>query len=177
MRRDELEAARNRSIDDVVADGLSVLFCGINPSLWSAARNQHFARPGNRFWPALHLSGFTPELLGPDRQRELLGHGLGLTNLVARATATAEELSAAELRAGAALLADKVQRLHPRWLAIVGIGAYRKAFGRPHATTGRQDEPVGLTSVWVLPNPSGLNVHYKLANLVEQFALLRQALV
>jgi TDG/mug DNA glycosylase family protein len=169
--REELETARDRLISDVAAPGLRVLFCGINPGLWSAARDQHFARPGNRFWPALHGSGFVPEPLGPDRQAELLAYGLGITNVVARA----DELTAGEFQAGGRLLQAKVARLAPAWLAVVGIGAYRSAFGRPKAVIGRQDHRIGVTSVWVLPNPSGLNAHYCAAALADAFAELRRA--
>jgi double-stranded uracil-DNA glycosylase len=172
---EELAAARDQTISDVTAPGLRVLFCGINPGLWSAARNQHFARPGNRFWPALRDSGFTPELLGPERQHELLPLGLGITNVVARATARADELTHAEYLAGAEILTAKVRRLEPGWLAVVGIGAYRRAFGRATAVVGRQDHRIGETSVWVLPNPSGLNAHWSAAALAGEFARLRGA--
>jgi TDG/mug DNA glycosylase family protein len=173
--RSELEAARDLVISDVVAPGLRVLFCGINPGLWSAARDQHFARPGNRFWPALHRSGFVPEPIGPDRQAELLRYGLGITTVGARATARADELTPAEFVAGGRILEAKVARLRPAWLAVVGIGAYRSAFSRPKATMGRQDHIIGETSVWVLPNPSGLNAHYDATALAEAFAELRRA--
>jgi double-stranded uracil-DNA glycosylase len=172
---EELAAARDRTISDVAEPDLRVLFCGINPGLWSAARDQHFARPGNRFWPALHDSGFTSERLGPDRQRELLTYGLGITNLVARATARADELTRAEYLAGADVLVDKVCRLRPAWLAVVGIGAYRTAFGDRAAAVGRQGHRIGNTSIWVLPNPSGLNAHWTAAGLAEEFARLRTA--
>jgi double-stranded uracil-DNA glycosylase len=172
---EELAAARDRTISDVAAPGLRVLFCGINPGLWSAVRDQHFARPGNRFWPALRDSGFTPELLGPERQRELLAFGLGITNVVARATARADELTRAEYVAGAEILTAKVRRLRPSWLAVVGIGAYRTAFGRSAAEVGPQDHRIGETSVWVLPNPSGLNAHWSAAGLADEFARLRGA--
>lgn len=170
---DDLAAARDRTIDDVIAPGLRVLFCGINPSLWSAAVNRHFARPGNRFWPALHDSGFVPVRLGPDRQDELLAYGLGITNLVSRATARAAELAPDELRRGAAALAEKVSRLRPAWLAVVGITAYRAGFGRPAAVIGRQADRLGPSGIWVLPNPSGLNAHYTAASLADEFAALR----
>ena len=171
----ELAAAHGRTIPDVVAPGLAVLFCGINPGLWSAATGHHFARPGNRFWPALYRSGFTPRLLRPEEQDELLDHGLGITNVAARGTARADELTAAELVAGAAVLAAKVERYRPRWLAVLGVGAYRTGFDRPHATVGRQPDPIGGAQVWVLPNPSGLNAHYTLDRLAAGFALLREA--
>ncbi|MER6036967.1 G/U mismatch-specific DNA glycosylase [Streptomyces sp. NPDC001835] len=171
----ELEAARDRLLPDVVADGLRVLFCGINPGLMSAATGHHFARPGNRFWPVLHLSGFTPRLLKPAEQRELLTYGLGITNVVARATARADELTAEEYVAGGRTLADKVTRLRPAWLAVVGVTAYRAAFGDRKAGVGPQEGAVGGTRVWVLPNPSGLNAHWTTATMAEEFARLRKA--
>ncbi|MFJ9836067.1 G/U mismatch-specific DNA glycosylase [Streptomyces sp. NPDC101169] len=171
----ELEAARDRLLPDVVADGLRVLFCGINPGLMSAATGHHFARPGNRFWPVLHLSGFTPRLLKPAEQRELLTYGLGITNVVARATARADELTAEEYVAGGRALADKVTRLRPAWLAVVGVTAYRAAFGDRKAGVGPQEGAVGGTPVWVLPNPSGLNAHWTTATMAEEFARLRKA--
>lgn len=171
----DLAAARDRTIPDVVAPGLRVLFCGINPGLYSAAVGYHFARPGNRFWPALHQSGFTGRRLAPREQEQLLAVGLGITNLVARATARADELSADELRAGGQLLAAKVAALRPRWLAVVGVTAFRTAFARPHAAVGAQPESIGATRVWVLPNPSGLNAHWTAAGLAGEFARLRAA--
>ncbi|BCB83406.1 mismatch-specific DNA-glycosylase [Phytohabitans suffuscus] len=173
--RQQLAAAADRTIPDVLAPGLAVLFSGINPGLYSAATGRHFARPGNRFWPALHRSGFTPRLLRPDEQEELLTYGLGITNVADRATARAEELSTAELVAGAGHLTAKVRRFHPRWLAVVGVTAYRTAFRRPKATFGAQPETIGTTRIWVLPNPSGLNAHYTPDTLAAEFALLRQA--
>ncbi len=152
-----------------------MLFSGINPGLYSAATGHHFARPGNRFWPALHGSGFTGRLLRPDEQEELLGLGLGITNVVARATARADELGSDELIAGGQALAAKVRALRPRWLAIVGVTAYRTAFGRPGAIVGRQEATIGGTPVWVLPNPSGLNAHWSLAALAAEFGRLRGA--
>ncbi|MER6405627.1 G/U mismatch-specific DNA glycosylase [Streptomyces viridosporus] len=160
---------------DVAADGLRVLFCGINPGLMTAATGHHFARPGNRFWPALHRSGFTPRLLKPAEQEELLSHGLGITNVVARATARADELSAEEYREGGRLLALKVARLRPRWLAVLGVTAYRTAFDDRGAKVGPQTRTIGDTRVWVLPNPSGLNAHWTPAALAEEFARLRDA--
>ncbi len=168
-----LAAARERTIPDVVAPDLDVLFCGINPGLWSGALGQHFARPGNRFWPALHRSGFTPRQLRPDEQDELLTYGLGVTNLVARTTARADELSTAELLDGGARLTALVETYRPCWLAVVGVMAYRTAFGRRQAAVGRQDDRIGGTLVWVLPNPSGLNAHYQLNALAAAFAELR----
>jgi len=171
----DLAAARDRTIPDVAAPGLRVLFSGINPGLYSAATGYHFARPGNRFWPALHQSGFTARQLAPREQEQLLAVGLGITNLVDRATARADELSAAELRAGARHLAAKVDELRPRWLAVVGVTAFRVAFARPRAAVGAQAERIGATRVWVLPNPSGLNASWTMPRLAEAFRDLRLA--
>lgn len=171
----QVRAAAGRTIPDILAPDLAVLFCGINPGLWSAATGHHFARPGNRFWPALHGSGFTPRLLRPDEQAELPRYGIGLTNLVARASASAAELSVAELRAGGARLAALVHRYRPAMIAVVGISAYRTAFGRPAAAIGPQPEPIAGRPVWVLPNPSGLNAHWQLPALTAEFARLRAA--
>ncbi|MGA5413501.1 G/U mismatch-specific DNA glycosylase [Streptomyces pseudogriseolus] len=178
MRRftqEELEAARDRLVPDVVADGLRVLFCGINPGLMTAATGHHFARPGNRFWPALHRSGFIPRLLAPSEQHELLSYGLGITNVVARATARADELTAEEYRQGGRELAVKVARLRPRWLAVLGVTAYRAAFDDRKAAVGPQVRTIGSSRVWVLPNPSGLNAHWTPTTLAEEFARLREA--
>lgn len=158
----------------MVAGGLSVLFCGINPGLTSAATGHHFARPGNRFWPVLHLSGFTPRRLAPSAQAELPSYGLGITNIVARATARADELSAEEFRAGGRRLTERVERLRPRWLAVVGITAYRTAFGERKAAVGPQERTIGETRIWVLPNPSGLNAHWTATAMAEEFARLRE---
>jgi TDG/mug DNA glycosylase family protein len=173
--RADLIAANGRAILDVIAPGLRVLISGINPGLYSAATGHHFARPGNRFWPALHLSGFTPRLLAPSEQQSLLEFGIGITNVVARGSARADELTRAELIAGGAALAAKVHQYAPAWLAILGVGAYRDAFGRAGAVVGPQDQTIGTTRVWVLPNPSGLNAHYPLPRLVEEFARLKAA--
>ncbi|GAA3793470.1 G/U mismatch-specific DNA glycosylase [Streptomyces chiangmaiensis] len=171
----ELEAARDRLIPDVVADGLKVLFCGINPGLMTAATGHHFARPGNRFWPVLHLSGFTPRLFKPSEQAELLTYGLGITNVVARATARADELSAEEFREGGRILDAKVERLRPRWLAVVGVTAYRAAFGDRKAVVGPQERTIGSSRIWVLPNPSGLNAHWTAATMAQECGRLREA--
>jgi TDG/mug DNA glycosylase family protein len=171
--REQLEAARTRLLEDVAAPGLRVLFTGINPGLYSAWTGHHFARPGNRFWPALHRSGFTPRLLSPDEQADLLPLGLGITNVVPRATARADELTVEELAAGGAALRAKVARLRPAWLAVCGITAFRAAFDAPRAVVGEQPAPVHGTRVWVLPNPSGLNAHYSAEALAEEFARLR----
>lgn len=171
----DLAAARDRAIPDVVAPGLRVLFCGINPSLYSGATGHHFARPGNRFWPALHRAGFTHRLLRPDETDELLAAGLGITNLVNRSTATAAELTPAELRAGAERLRATLRAYRPQAVAVVGVDAYRTGFGRPKAAIGRQPEPLEGSLLWVLPNPSGLNAHYQLDALGEAFGALRAA--
>ena len=171
----DLDAARDRTIPDVIAPGLRVLFAGINPGLYSAATGYHFARPGNRFWPALHRSGFTERVLRPDEQEQLPGLGLGITNIVARATARADELRPEEFLAGARILNAKIARFQPRRLAVVGVTAYRAAFGRRDATVGPQRETIGETRVWVLPNPSGLNAHYVGPRLVDAFRELRLA--
>jgi double-stranded uracil-DNA glycosylase len=172
--REQLAEAAGRLVPDVIAPGLEVLFCGINPGLYSAATGHHFARPGNRFWPALHRSGFTPRRLDPAEQELLLDFGLGVTNIAARATAGAAELSPAELREGGELLVEKLRRHRPAWVAFLGLGAYGTAFGRRHPRVG----PAGLvegTASWVLPNPSGLNAHYRPAELAAAFAELRRA--
>ena len=172
----ELEAARGRTIPDVLGPDLDVVFVGINPGLWSGAVGHHFARPGNRFWKALHGSGFTERLLSPDEDASLLDRNLGLTNLVARTTATAAELSADEIQAGAQKLEDRLAPLHPRFVAILGIGAYRTGFGKPRARLGPQvAEDLGGAPLWVLPNPSGLNAHHQLDDLTERFRTLRDA--
>jgi TDG/mug DNA glycosylase family protein len=171
----DLAAARTRTLPDVIAPGLTVLFCGINPGLYSAATGHHFARPGNRFWPALHLSGFTPRQLAPAEQHLLLTHGLGVTNIVARATARAGELTASELLAGATQLTRLAAEHRPRFVAIVGISAYRTGFDHPQATIGEQSDPLAGSRLWVLPNPSGLNAHYQLPALVQEFRALRDA--
>ncbi len=159
----------------MIASGLDVLFCGINPGLYSGATGNHFARPGNRFWPALHLSGFTPRQLHPSEKEELLALGIGITNVVDRTTARADELTRDEILAGGRKLRRKVTRYKPRYLAVLGLGAYRTAFGVKTAAVGPQPESLGETKVWLLPNPSGLNAHYQLPALAEEFARLRAA--
>jgi TDG/mug DNA glycosylase family protein len=174
--REQLAAASGRTVPDVVAPGLRVLFCGINPGLYSGATGHHFARPGNRFWAAIHGAGLTSRLLQPDEERELLDAGLGITNLVARSTASAAELDAAELQDGARRLARTVARLRPELVAVLGISAYRTAFERPHATFGEQPEGIADARLWVLPNPSGLNAHFQLRDFVASFAALHVAI-
>ncbi len=172
----ELAGAEGRFVPDVLGPGLRVLFCGINPGLWSAAVGHHFARPGNRFWKALHLGGFTPRALAPDEEDELLALGLGITNLVERATAGAAGLGPEELRAGGSRLTAKAATAHPRVVAVLGVGAYRTAFARPKAAVGPQPDPIASSRAWLLPNPSGLNAHYQLPGLAEAFAELRRSL-
>ena len=171
----DLKAAYGRTIRDLIAPDLEFLFCGINPGLYSAATGHHFARPGNRFWPALHAAGFTPRLLAPWEEHELLKYGCGITNLVARGTATAAELSAAELRAGRRRLERTVRRYHPQFVAIVGIGAYRSAFERPGAQPGLQKEELAGARLWVLPSTSGLNANHRPRDFARAFRELRRA--
>ncbi len=159
----------------MIAPRLRVVFCGINPGLYTAAIGHHFGRPGNRFWPALHRSGFTPRLLSPYDERELPRLGLGITNLVNFATASADELDIGQLRRGARRLASLVRRHRPRAVAILGVGAYRAAFARPHARVGRQDERIADAIVWVLPNPSGRTAGYQMPALVRAFRELRRS--
>ena len=173
--RAELLAAAGGTIPDVIAPNLRVLFCGINPGLYSAATGHHFARPGNRFWPALHAAGFTQRLLHPSEERLLLKSGCGITNLVARSTAAADELAAQEFMAGRRRLAVKVKRYRPRIVAVLGVGAYRMAFEQARAQLGRQAESLGGATLWVLPNPSGLNANHQLPDLVRLFRALRIA--
>jgi len=173
--KQEIRAAYGRTVPDVLAPGLRVLFCGINPGLYSGAVGHHFARPGNRFWKALHQAGFTPRLLLPFEERELLGWGYGITNLVPRSTAVASELAPAELVGGVETLATKARLYSPRCVAVLGLGAYRTAFHRPDAGIGLQAELLGPSRLWVLPNPSGLNGHYQLPELARLFGELRAA--
>jgi TDG/mug DNA glycosylase family protein len=165
------------TVPDIIAPGLSVLFCGINPGLLSAAKGQHFARPGNRFWPALHLSGFTPRLLDPSEQHLLPSFGLGITNMVARPSARADELTRSEFVQGAEILTALAEKYTPQTVAIVGIGAYRTGFARPKATVGPQAELIGGSRLWVLPNPSGLNAQWTTPRLTEAFRELRLTVI
>jgi TDG/mug DNA glycosylase family protein len=173
--KEDLSAAAGKSVPDVIAPGLRLLFCGINPGLYSGAVGHHFARPGNRFWPALHKSGFTPRLLLPEEERELLQHGYGITNLVERATSSERALAVEELVAGRMRLEQKARRYAPKCIAVLGIGAYRAAFARPRAELGAQRDALGGATIWVLPNPSGLNAHYQTADLVRLFRALYAA--
>jgi TDG/mug DNA glycosylase family protein len=175
--REQLLAANGKTVRDVIAPDLHVLFCGINPGLYTAAVGHHFARPGNRFWPALHASGFTDRLLSPFEEELLLEDGYGVTNVVMRATATAAELSRQEMLLGSAELIKKVRRYKPAFLAVLGVGAYRAAWNDPKAILGRQEKLIGNTVVWVLPNPSGLNAHYQAKDLALMFRELREAVI
>jgi len=174
--REQLLSATSKTVRDVIRPGLQVLFCGINPGLYTAAVGHHFARPGNRFWKALHEGGFTDRLLSPFEERELLQFGYGITNVVRRTTASADQLTKDEIIKGGQLLTAKVRRYQPSCLAVLGVGAYRTAFQQPKAIIGRQAQAIGETSIWVLPNPSGLNANYQLADLSRLFRELRLAL-
>jgi len=171
----QLAAAAGKTVPDVIAPNLRVLFAGINPGLYTAAVGHHFARPGNRFWPALYQSGFTKQLRSPFAERELLSDGIGITNVVPHATASAVELTTQDFGRGGQTLRRKVRRYRPHILAILGLGAYRHAFQRPKAVVGEQEERIGGTRIWVLPNPSGLNANYQLPDLVRLFRELREA--
>jgi TDG/mug DNA glycosylase family protein len=172
--RAECLAAYGRTLPDLVGPGLRVLLVGINPGLMSAAIGHHFGNPANRLWPALHLAGFTPYRLHPLESHSLLSYGLGITNLVARATATAAELSAAEIRTGVEPLTALVSAYRPAWVAFLGLTSYRTAFGRPRAVVGRQEETLAGSGIWLLPNTSGLNAHYQLPGLAAAFGELRE---
>ena len=181
--RAEILASADKTVPDVIAPGLKVLMCGINPGLYTAAIGHHFGRPGNRFWPALHAAGITPRLLSPYEERELLDYGFGITNLVARATATAGELSREELIEGGRGLVAQIRRYRPRILAVLGVTAYRAAFGLPKAQLGPQESAIGAdpsggypgARLWVLPNPSGLNAHYTLPDLARLYRQVKEA--
>jgi double-stranded uracil-DNA glycosylase len=168
----EIQAAYGTTVTDIIAPNLEVLFCGINPSLYSAAVGHHFARPGNRFWRSLHAAGFTDRLYDPSEDQDLLKLGYGVTNIVDRATATADELSKAELIAGQRSLSAKLEKYRPKYLALLGISAYRTAFNKPKAIVGKQDETLHHTMIWVLPNPSGLNAHYQINDLKQVYGEL-----
>lgn len=172
---EELRAARNKGVRDVIAPGLDVLFAGINPGLYTAAVGHHFARPGNRFWPALHAAGFTARLLAPHEERDLLEAGCGITNIVNRATAEAAELAPDEIVRGGRRLVAKVRRYRPRVVAVLGLTTYRVAFAQPRAPLGRQPHDIAGAALWVLPNPSGLNAHFKPADFTRLFREVREA--
>jgi TDG/mug DNA glycosylase family protein len=171
----QIRAAEGNTIPDVIAPGLKVLFCGINPGLYSGAVGHHFARPGNRFWPTLYAAGFTDRILAPHEQRRLLKHAVGITNLVARATAAAKDLTTHELAQGSQRLHAKIRQYQPQFVAILGIGAFRQAFKQKMGRIGRQAQDLAGAHLWVLPNPSGLNAHYQLNDLAQLYAELRQA--
>ncbi len=171
--KEEIRKASNKTIQDVIAPNLKILFCGINPGLYSAATGHNFARPGNRFWPTLFKSGFTDQLFSPYEERKLLENGYGITNIVKRATVSADELSKEELIQGAKELKRKVKKYSPAYLAVVGLTAYRTAFISPKAKIGLQEEKIDKTLIWVLPNPSGLNAHHQLPDLIKYFTELR----
>jgi TDG/mug DNA glycosylase family protein len=173
--KEQLQAAAGKRVADLIAPKLEVLFVGINPGLYSAAVGHHFARPGNRFWPALYAAGFTRRLLSPFEERELLPLGFGITNIANRATGAADELSRDELERGGKALEEKVRRFRPRRVAVLGLGAYRQAFARPKAGLGRQPQDLAGAELWVLPNPSGLNAHYQLEDFARLFRELREA--
>jgi TDG/mug DNA glycosylase family protein len=173
--RAELAAFHGEAVDDLVDERVRLLFVGINPGLWTAAVNAHFARRGNRIWPALHAAGITPRLIDvsdgmtePDREL-VLGLGIGITNIVPTASARAEELSRDELQAGALALEANVRRWGPSVVAVLGLTAYRQAFAKPRAVQGRQDDRLGGSELWVLPNPSGLNAHETIASLAASY--------
>lgn len=173
--REALAAANGVELPDLVADGLRVLFVGINPGLWSGAAGRHFGNPANRLWPVLHQAGFTPRRFNPDDAEELLALGYGITNLVARTTATAAELTRDELRAGVPRLEATVRRYRPGVVAFLGLSSYRTAYDRPEATVGPQQERIADVRAWLLPNTSGLNAHYQLPDLVRLYTELRVA--
>jgi TDG/mug DNA glycosylase family protein len=174
--KEQLVAATEKTVRDVIAPDLRVLFCGINPGLYTAAVGHHFARPGNRFWPTLYAAGFTDRLLSPFDERELLKSGYGITNLVPRTTVSADQLTKEEIITGGERLRAKVLRYRPAVLAVLGLGAYRTAFNKPKAVVGRQEDRIGETVLWVLPNPSGLNANYQAADLARLFRELKENL-
>ena len=168
--RDQVLSAYNSRMADVIAEGLDGLLCGINPSLYSAAVGHHFARPGNRFWPALAGGGLTPRLWSPFEDGRLPELGYGITNLCWRATARADELEPDEFVRGRRTLARKLSRWRPKCLAILGISAYRAAFGiRGKIAVGPQDRTISRVPLYILPNPSGLNAHYQLPELAAAY--------
>lgn len=173
--QEDLRDAINRTTEDLIDYNLKVLFCGINPGLYSGATGFHFARPGNRFWKVLHLAGFTQRQLHPSEEHEFLENGYGITSFCKRTTARADELSTAEIIEGGKLLEKKIKKYKPKFLAVLGIGAYKTAFQKPTAKLGLQNEKINETKIWLLPNPSGLNAHYQVNDLTKLFVELRQA--
>ena len=174
--KEDLRDAMNRTTEDLIDYNLKVLFCGINPGIWSGATGFHFAKPGNRFWKALHFGGFADRLLHPSEEYELLENGFGITSFCKRTTARADELSNEEIVHGGKLLVKKIEKFKPRFLAVLGIGVFRTAFGDPKAKLGLQERQFGTTKIWLLPNPSGLNAHYQIADLAKLFGELKQAI-
>jgi TDG/mug DNA glycosylase family protein len=174
--REQLAAAVNKTLPDILEPGMKLLLVGINPGLYTAAIGHHFGRPGNRFWPAMYAGGFTPRLLSPFESGLLSDFGIGITNMVNRATARADELTREELQAGAKRLERKVRRYKPRFVALLGLTSYREAFSRPKAKLGRQPETIGDSVLWLLPNPSGLNAHHQPRHLAQMFKELREAI-
>lgn len=172
----ELQAAAHKTLVDLIQPGLKVLFVGINPGLYTAYTGFPYAHPANRFWPTLFAAGFTPRQLHPSEYKEMLSYGYGMTNVVARASASAAELTAAEYKEGGRILAIKIEKFQPQWIAFVGIQAYRVAFDKPKAAVGRQRDTIGTAAVWVLPSPSGLNAHYKPGDFVRVFRELHTAI-
>ncbi len=166
---DQIRAAVNKTVPDIIAPNLKILFCGINPGLYTAAVGHHFARPGNRFWPSLFKAGLTPRLFSPFEEEKLLPLGFGITNLVKRATAAASEIQKDEFKVGAIELEKKAARYKPKVVAILGVEAYRAAFNRSKANVGKQDELLANAKLWILPNPSGLNAHYQIDALAKRF--------
>ena len=174
--KEDLRDAINRTTEDLIDYDLKVLFCGINPGIWSGATGFHFAKPGNRFWKTLHLAGFTDRVLLPSEEHELLELGFGITGFCKRTTARADQLTDAEIVNGGKLLVKRVEKYKPKNLAVLGITAYRTAFRKPKAKLGLQEEKIGETNVWLLPNPSGLNAHYQLGDLAKLFAEVRKTI-
>lgn len=172
--KEDLRDAPNRTTEDLIDYDLKVLFCGINPGMWSGATGFHFAKPGNRFWKTLHLAGFTERLLHPSEEHELLENRYGITSFCRRTTARADELSSEEIVQGGKLLVKKIEKFKPQNLAVLGIGAFRTAFQNPKAQLGLQTEKIGGANVWLLPNPSGLNAHYQLNDLAKLFGEVRR---
>ncbi|MDA8307187.1 MAG: G/U mismatch-specific DNA glycosylase [Deltaproteobacteria bacterium] len=174
--RELILAARGKTVPDLISPGLKVLFCGINPGLYTAAVGRHFARPGNRFWPALHQAGFTPKIFSPFEEEELLRYGYGIVNMVAQATARADELTPQQLAGGGRALEEKVRVFRPRFCAVLGLGAYRTAFAHPEALPGPRPEKIGgISNAWVLPSPSGINANYQMKELVRLLRELKKA--
>ena len=167
--KEDLRDAVNRTTEDLIDYNLKVLFCGINPGMWSGATGFHFAKPGNRFWKAIHLAGFTDRILHPSEEHELLENGYGITSFCKRTTARADELTTEEYVAGGKLLIKKLEKYRPKTLAVLGITAFRLAFQQPRAQLGLQKEKLAGATVWILPNPSGLNAHYQLNDLARLY--------